>query len=211
MAVRAFARHPDAAIVYGHSALVDESNRLMHYNWSPRFSRRLLKMHNFIIQPAAFVRRSVLESKLVDERFDYAMDRELWLRLTENWDAVRVPEVLAIDRHRDDRKSYTRLDLYEQDVDLLVRRYGVPPLGKMQARVKLAKVALRIAGSSLAMRSSTRQRYRVPNPANCNGTAPSTSGLASSAHHVPLTWMRALRRRVACTARCRFAAVASLS
>src|SRR6476659_4028518 len=42
VAVRAFQKNPGAAVIYGHSALVDGSGRLMHYNWAPRFSRRLL-------------------------------------------------------------------------------------------------------------------------------------------------------------------------
>ena len=127
VAVATFKANPGAAVVYGHSAVVDGSGKLMHYNWAPPFSRRLLKVHNFIVQPAAFIRRSALNEQLVDERFDYAMDRELWLRVTEQYDAVRVPEVLAIDRHHADRKSYTRSDLYEQDLERLVERYGVPP------------------------------------------------------------------------------------
>jgi hypothetical protein len=127
----------------------------MHYNWAPRFSRRLLKVHNFIVQPAAFIRRSALDEQLLDERFGYAMDRELWLRLTEHYDAVRVSEVLAIDRHHAARKSYTRSDLYEQDLELLVDRYGVPSHGKARARLKIAKVALRLAGAPLVLRSVT--------------------------------------------------------
>lgn len=156
LAVEAFRAHPNAAVVYGHSALVDGAGRLMHYNWVPPFSRRLLKVHNFIVQPAAFIRRSAVEETLVDERFDYSMDRELWLRLTERYQAVRTAEVLAIDRHHDSRKSYTRHDLYEHDVELLVERYGVTPLGKARTRLKIAKVALRIAGAPLALRPATR-------------------------------------------------------
>jgi glycosyltransferase involved in cell wall biosynthesis len=157
LAVEAFRAHPDAAVVYGHSALVDGAGRLMHYNWAPPFSRRLLKVHNFIVQPAAFIRRSAVEEALVDERFDYSMDRELWLRLTERYQAVRNTEVLAIDRHHDSRKSYTRPDLYEHDHELLVERYGILPLGKARARLKIAKVALRIAGAPLALSPATRQ------------------------------------------------------
>jgi glycosyltransferase involved in cell wall biosynthesis len=157
VAVAAFQNNPEAAVVYGHSALVDGEDRLMHFNWAPPFSRRLLKTHNFIVQPAAFIRRSALEAQLVDERFEYSMDRELWLRLTERWDAVRVPEVLAIDRHHAGRKSYIRPDLYEHDLELLVERYGVPPLGKARARLKIAKVALRMAGAPLVLSPATRR------------------------------------------------------
>lgn len=157
LAVEAFRAHPNAVVVYGHSALVDAVGRLMHYNWVPPFSRRLLKVHNFIVQPAAFIRRSAVEEAFVDERFDYLMDTELWLRLTERYQAVRVTEVLAIDRHHDSRKSYTRSDLFEHDLELLVARYGVSPLGTARARRKIAKVALRIAGTPLVLSPATRR------------------------------------------------------
>ena len=175
VAVHAFLRkNPAAAIVYGHSALVDGSNRLMHFNWSPPFSRRFLKMHNFIVQPAAFIRRSALEATLVDEGFDYAMDRELWLRLTERWDAVRVPEVLAIDRHHAGRKSYTRPELYEHDVAILVEQYGVPPLGTRASR-KDRKGSTEIGGQSPCYANRRSARYRLSNRANRHGIPSRTS------------------------------------
>jgi glycosyltransferase involved in cell wall biosynthesis len=157
IAVAAFDANPDAAVVYGHSALVGGDNQLLHFNWAPPFSRRLLKVHNFIVQPAAFVRRSALGGGLVDDRFQYAMDRELWLRLTERYRIVRAPVVFAIDRHHDQRKSYTRPDLYERDLELLVEQYGVPPLGKARLRLKIAKIAFRMAGVTLVLRGSLRQ------------------------------------------------------
>jgi len=54
---------------------------------------------NYVTQPAAFVRRSAVKNYLVDERFDYQMDRELWLRLGKTAHSVhRMDAVLAIDR-----------------------------------------------------------------------------------------------------------------
>jgi glycosyltransferase involved in cell wall biosynthesis len=162
LAVEAFRGHPEAAVVYGHSALVDGDDRLLHFNWAPPFSRRLLKRHNFIVQPAAFIRRSLLGDALVDDRFGYAMDRELWLRLTEQHEAVRVPAVLAVDRHHPDRKSYTRLDLYERDLALLVTRYGVPELRSGYLRRKALNVAIRLVGASLALDRSQRRDPVIP-------------------------------------------------
>lgn len=161
-AVAAFAAHPDATFVYGHSALVDADGKLLHYNWAPPFWRSLLDVHNFVVQPAAFVRRSAVDGLLVDERFDYAMDRELWLRLTARGRGVRVDEVLAIDRHHDARKSYTRADVYVHDHELLVREYGIPELGRARLRLKTAKVSLRLAGSRLALSAGIRADTACP-------------------------------------------------
>ncbi len=162
-AVAAFERQPDAAVVYGHSALVDGAGRLLHYNWAPPFSRRLMLRSNFIIQPATFVRRRALEGVFVDERFDYTMDRELWLRLSCRFACIRVPHVLAIDRHHDLRKSYTRPDLYLHDLSLLMEEYGVPGIShRNRAAVKIAKICLRLAGLPLALR--TREQLGVALP-----------------------------------------------
>jgi hypothetical protein len=179
VAVVTFKANPGAAVVYGHSAVVDGSGKLMHYNWAPPFSRRLLKVHNFIVQPAAFVRRSALSGQFVDNQFDYAMDRELWLRLTKDHDAVRVPEVLAIDRHHAARKSYTRLDLYERDLHLLVERYGVPPDRCARSRLKVAKVAARMAGAPLALDKAMRRE------AACSIESTRTSSLLARQVLVP--------------------------
>jgi glycosyltransferase involved in cell wall biosynthesis len=155
-AVCALAVHPEAPFAYGHSVLVDGEGRLLHFNWAPPFWRWMFQVHNFVVQPAAFVRRSAIEGPLVDERFDYAMDRELWLRLARRGRPVRVPEVLAIDRHHAARKSYTRPEVYAHDHELLVDTYGVPDLRRSRLRLKAAKVSLRFAGSRLALSSGTR-------------------------------------------------------
>lgn len=160
-AVAALKANPSAAVVYGHSALVDGSNRLLHFNWAPSFSRRLFAFHNFIVQPAAFVRRSALDAILVDESFDFTMDRELWLRLTARHDAVRVPFVLALDRHHPTRKSYTMPEAHRSDTDVLSSRYGVPPLHARRLRRKAAKTALRLAGTTLAVGRSARARPAI--------------------------------------------------
>jgi glycosyltransferase involved in cell wall biosynthesis len=150
-AVDALELAPEAALAYGHSAVVDGKNRLLHFKWAPPYSRRIFRFHNFISQPATFVRRSAVADKLVDERYEYSMDRELWLRLTRQYEAIRVPVVLAIDRHHSMRKSYTRHDLFLHDLRHLVQEYHVPPDGKRRIPLKMTKMACRIAGARLAL------------------------------------------------------------
>jgi glycosyltransferase involved in cell wall biosynthesis len=144
-----FARYPSVAVVYGHAVLVNADNLVLHAMWVPRFKRDLLSRFNYIIQPAAFVRRSALGETLADERYGSAMDRELWLRLARRHAFVRVDRILAVDRHQPDRKIYTRPDLARADLELLVEEYGVQAGGLTAARNKITSIRHRIAGVTL--------------------------------------------------------------
>ena len=65
-AVRVFEDRPDVAVVYGHALMIDATGCALQVMWVPSFDRRLLKLHDFIIQPAAFIRRSAVAKTLVD-------------------------------------------------------------------------------------------------------------------------------------------------
>jgi glycosyltransferase involved in cell wall biosynthesis len=147
--VRVFERRSDLAVVYGHSALVNADGLLLHLVWAPPFSRRLLKLHDFITQPAAFIRRDALGPYLADEAFQFAMDYELWLRLSATRRFGRLNRVLAIDRHHGARKSTTIADVMLKDLDRLHERYGVRTGSADVIARKVWKIASRIAGAAL--------------------------------------------------------------
>ena len=148
--VRAFRDRPDVDVVYGHAALVNADGRILQAMWAPPFRHRLLPAFNFVIQPTAFIRRSAIESAvLVDAGYHSAMDRELWLRLSRSSRFLRLPTVVAIDRHQPGRKVYTRPDLAARDTAALRETYGIPiGRGTVAAR-KVLKVAFRVAGITL--------------------------------------------------------------
>jgi glycosyltransferase involved in cell wall biosynthesis len=147
-AVSVFESRPDVGVVYGHAALVNGAGTLLHVLWAPP-ARSLLRWFNFISQPTVFVRRSALgRTDLVDPTFDYSMDRELWLHLSARTRFHRLDQILAIDRHQLQRKSYTRPDLALHDRELLLRRYHLPRAGSNSLLVKGVKVGVRLAGLS---------------------------------------------------------------
>ena len=86
-------RRPEVDLVYGHAALVGADNEILQLLWAPRFSARLLRYVNFIVQPTVFIRRSALGETLVDETLEFVVDRELWMRLSR------------------ERRGFARLDL----------------------------------------------------------------------------------------------------
>ena len=147
-----FERRPAVDVVYGHAALVNDAGRVLHALWVPPFNGRLLRRTNFPIQPAVFVRRSVVGAALVDEQFDLLMDRELWLRLlAAGCRFRRIDRILAIDRHWAGRKAATNDDIATIDQLELERRYHVPRKGVTDAvLMKLFTLTRRIAGVRLA-------------------------------------------------------------
>ena len=148
-AVDAFERDPDVAVVYGHALLVNAAGRVLQVLWVPRFDRSLLRLHDFVIQPAAFIRRRHLGETLVDESFDYAMDYELWLRLSKRHAFRRIDRIVAVDRHHSARKSYTMLDVGDADHERLAAMYGVRRGALARVARKSWKVASRVLGARL--------------------------------------------------------------
>lgn len=146
--VRTFQAEPDVGVVYGHALLVNAEGLVLQILWAPPFSRALLRLHDFIVQPAAFIRRDLVGERLVDESFDYTMDYELWLRLARHHRFRRLRRIVAIDRHHRARKSYTMLDVGRSDHARLEQRYGVAhgPIGTI-AR-KTWKIGSRLIGTT---------------------------------------------------------------
>lgn len=146
--VAALDRHPEVDVAYGHAALVNADGLVLQISWAPPMSKRLLALHNFIIQPTAFIRRRALDDLLVDPEFESMMDRELWLRLADRCRFGRINRILAIDRHHPDRKVVARPDLAARDkVRFAATRPG--PSGPWTRPVRKAfKVAFRLVGST---------------------------------------------------------------
>jgi len=149
-AVSVFENHPEVGVVYGHATLVNGAGTVLHALWAPRFRRAVLRWFNFICQPTVFVRRSALgRLDFVNPAFDYMMDRELWLHLSARTHFRRLDQIVAIDRHHLQRKSYMRLDLANHDRELLLRQYQLPRAGPNRFFSRCFNVGVRFAGLSL--------------------------------------------------------------
>lgn len=159
-AVAELARRPEVAVVYGHSVLVGSDDELLHFLWTPRYSRWLLRRYNYIAQPSAFIRRSALGGVFLDEHYDSWMDRELWLRLSESYRFSRIRDVLAVDRHHSARKSY-RGDLAEADRRRIAASYGCNT-GSMDAiSQRVLRVLIRLLGVSLLVSGVNKDALNV--------------------------------------------------
>ncbi len=152
--VRFFAAHPDADVAYGHAACVNEDGLVLHFFRVPPFGRgSLLTRYNFLIQPSVFVRRAVLGETLVDESYHFAMDYELWLRLSvAGARFARIDRVLAIDRVQRGRKSMNLLHLLVSDSRHLAAKYGVATSRGSRMLAAAHAVWCRLCGTTLIRR-----------------------------------------------------------
>jgi len=91
-----FIDHPDRGFVYGQCRLVDPDGAPLGLTGSPYSRRSLLLSHQMIPQPAAFLRRGLVErAGFVDPRLRYSMDYDLFMRASAIERPVFLPRILA--------------------------------------------------------------------------------------------------------------------
>lgn len=128
--VQAFAEHPDAAVVYGEAYYTAEDGAVIRSYPTEPYSRERLGQVCFICQPAAFMRRSALEELgVLDASMHYALDYELWMRLAQKYDMVKVDQYLATSRMYRDNKTVRLRTLGCTEAMRIQRRYYgyIPP------------------------------------------------------------------------------------
>jgi glycosyltransferase involved in cell wall biosynthesis len=144
--VAAFAASPEAGVVFGDAALVDEDGRILRHHRS-RWPSASLPLVSPIVQPAAFFRRSVVEpgEPLLRIELHRFLDYELWLRLHSR--GVRFAHfaaVVAVDRDHPQRKVRTTDDVFGRESAQLVEEYG-PVFAAPRLR-RLGGLARRVQG-----------------------------------------------------------------
>jgi glycosyltransferase involved in cell wall biosynthesis len=182
------AAHPDVGMVYGDADFIDASGRYIgrcqHVEkvFSPH---RLLHYSDFIVQPAAFFRRSAFEAVGgLDPSLNWAMDYDLWLKFAAaGFKVAYLPRVLANYRWLGASKSaaggWGRLN----EVDRVARRHGAR---RRPAFFRLEKVNLHLVAAMAAARAA-RPLGAIA------GVARATGNLLGSPRAVrsllsPLTW-----------------------
>jgi len=164
--VEYFAAHPDVDVVYGHCAQITAEGRFIQILWAPPFDPDLLLAVNPIMQPATFMRRSALETPMLDESFDFAMDYELWLRLLrEGRRFARIDRITAVDRHHGKRKSRTIKDVNTADLERLRKMYDTHPGPPYDRRRSAFYVRQRLMGGLLIPRVHGPFAFDVPHGA----------------------------------------------
>ena len=96
-ACSAFEDEPEAGLVYGRAMVIDEVGQMLYTPQLTRFSRNeLLNDRNFIAQPSTFfLRRLFLAVGGLDERLEFCMDYDLWLKLSKHRAVTTCDSVLS--------------------------------------------------------------------------------------------------------------------
>jgi glycosyltransferase involved in cell wall biosynthesis len=121
-----FLAHPDCSLLYGQGSYIDESGqRTGSCDWIRPFDRRLFLTSNFILQPAAFWRRSLWEETGgLDVSLEWTMDWEWLIRATARTQPHYLPVELASWRVRPEIKTAAGGRRRRAEIAEVSRRHG---------------------------------------------------------------------------------------
>jgi glycosyltransferase involved in cell wall biosynthesis len=120
-AVAAFRTSPAAAVVYGDALAIDADGRSFNLMRARQYSLVDLMAFNIICQPAAFMRRSVLEQvNYLNPACHLLMDTLLWMNMGRIAPLVYVPQVWAAARYHDQAKNRTSGAAYGREAKMLM-------------------------------------------------------------------------------------------
>lgn len=141
-------RSANADLVYGDLLRIDELRGIRVPVFQPRFGRRRTAAFGTLYQPAVLFRREVVEILGgFDDRLRYVADLDFWLRASEQFRFVRVPEFLCVEYRHDGTLSESRChEMADEDVltrSRFRRGFWATPLGEPTAH------ALWVAWSTL--------------------------------------------------------------
>src|SRR6266851_3801790 len=107
--VQAFEDNPDVDIIYGDYLMVDEVGKVLKIRREIEFNAFILLYHHILYIPttATFFRRRIFEEgNWLDEKLQYAMDLEFFIRLAERgYRFKHIPQLLADFRMQPNSKT----------------------------------------------------------------------------------------------------------
>ncbi|MGA2503643.1 MAG: glycosyltransferase family 2 protein [Anaerolineales bacterium] len=120
-AVASFRSNPSAALVYGDALAIDADGRSLNLMRARQYSLVELMAFNIICQPAAFMRRSVVEKvNFLNPAYHLLMDNLLWISMARIAPLAYVPQTWAAARYHEQAKNRTRGAAYGLEAKLLI-------------------------------------------------------------------------------------------
>ncbi len=148
-----FAERPEVDFAYGDCDLIDEPGQVTGaYPVQPYDYQRLL-FENYLPQPATFIRRRLLEEVgWLDERLDFVMDYDYWLRSGVHHAGAYLPSRLAALRLHKSAKSVAQLGKFAAEsvrtFQKLFARSDLPQDLRALEKAVMGNVFYRAADSS---------------------------------------------------------------
>lgn len=105
---------------------------------APRYSRKQLLRGNFIPHPACFVKRSLLlQAGGFNTKLRYAMDYDLWLRLSLLADPLEIHKPLtAFREHAGSLSTRERSAAMREDLQVRLAHAGINPVSRLMHTVR---------------------------------------------------------------------------
>jgi GT2 family glycosyltransferase len=137
-----FRDRPQASWLTGKCRMIDQNGQevrkpiTIYKNiWFQMRSTQMLAVMNYISQPATFWRRQVIESAgYFDERCDYAMDYDYWLRLRNQYKLWYLDETLACFLVHPTSKGGSAFEAqFEDDMQVARKHIKSPVMLKLHA------------------------------------------------------------------------------
>jgi glycosyltransferase involved in cell wall biosynthesis len=124
-----FEQHPAAQFVYGEAETIDEKDKIYGRRGNVKATNfaELAAVGDFIVQPAAFWRSSLLaEVGLLDESLRYCLDYEYWLRISQHYPLHYLNIPLARERFHHQAKTTQATLKRIEEIEAVARRYHNP-------------------------------------------------------------------------------------
>jgi len=123
-----FERVPEADVVMGDAAIVNETGLVLRHH-SSRWPGTAIRSGRWPVpQPAVFFRRTIIErlGYFLDEPLVTTMDLDLFIRMARApCKVVHARRTLAIDRIQPMRKTVVLRTVYESEAAALCEKYGI--------------------------------------------------------------------------------------
>lgn len=121
-AVDVFLSNPDAGTVYGNMLSIDEKTRVFNIIEYGNWQLEDIMQFRIIGQPAAFVRRDVLErAGFLDPSYHLLLDQHFWVRIAAEGKMFHIDEFLAGARHHSSAKNVSQSSHYHKEVARVVK------------------------------------------------------------------------------------------
>ncbi len=143
----AFKKDPELKWLYGTCRIIDEEGHekrkwIISYinSLSRKYNYSRLLLQNYISQPAVFFKKEAfLEAGSLDLSLDYAMDYDLWLRLSRLGEPAVIHEDLALFRLHNRSKSTKKYHKLLNEQYLIHKRYDQTRSMLLKHRFHIAK------------------------------------------------------------------------
>jgi glycosyltransferase involved in cell wall biosynthesis len=120
--------------LFGRTVRDVDGKRIPENYVAPRYSAKRLLRGNFIPHPATFVRRELMQRcGGFNPKFKYAMDYDLWLRLSQLSDPIQLDIALAAFReHAGSLSTSNRLAAMEEDFRVRLAHAEQRPFARLE-------------------------------------------------------------------------------